>query len=327
MPRAPRVVYEYRIYDVSPANPFVALAGKHWRISDVLSSRLHFHNCLEIGFCRSDSGFIGLSGGKRIPFQAGDIFMIPRHVPHTTCSAKGVRSLWSYLFIDLRHIASGLTESLPPLTEENVLGPCLRLRPADHPRIHFLSEALLEECLQDEKLREEGAEGSSTLWRLYGTTLFMELMQLSPRAESAPEDRASRVFILKPALDYIQSHYMEKCDIPELSECCHLSESHFRRVFGDIMGESPLQFLTRTRIREACTLLDTTDDAILSISQAVGIPSISSFNRNFHDFMGVSPREYRARHEGERSADRSVLAYQGWILPEETPLNGRREKI
>ncbi len=328
MPRAPRVVYEYRIYDVTPSMPFITLTGDHWRISNVLSSRLHFHNCLEIGFCRSDSGFIGLSGGKRMSFCAGDIFLIPRHVPHTTCSAEGTRSLWNYLFIDLRYIAASLSEGFhPSVTKENALAPCLRIRGEEHPRIRFLAEALLEECRLAESARKEGTETPSIFWRLYGSTLFMEIMRLVPQTETGSEEQAPRFFILKPALDYIQNHYMEPCGISDLSDICHLSESHFRRIFRDIMGESPLQFVTRTRIREACVLLDTTDDAILNISQAVGIPSISSFNRNFHDFMGVSPREYRSRHEGEKNSDRSVLAYQGWIQPEEIPRNGQKEKI
>ncbi len=331
MSRSPKVVYEYRIYDITPARPFLSLSGEHWRISDVLSPRLHFHNCLEIGFCRSDSGFIGLTGGRKIDFRAGDIFMIPRHVPHTTCSAPGVRSLWNYLFVDLRFLTGRLPEDLPLLTDEQTMGLCLRIRGEENPRIHFLAEALLEECRLYEQSREEGEKpenaGNHSLCRLYGATLSTELLRMNPAAGKALEEPAFRSFILKPALDYIHDHYMDRCDIPELSSLCHLSESHFRRIFVDIMGEPPLQFVTRTRIREACSLLDTTGDAVLSISQAVGIPSISSFNRNFHDFMGVSPREYRSRRAGEKPGDRSVLAYQGWFQPEETPLGGRKEKI
>ncbi len=330
MPRTPKVVYEYRIYDITPASPFITLTGDHWRISDVLSSRLHFHNCLEIGFCRSDSGIIGLSGGKQIPFQEGDIFIIPRHVPHTTCSSPGVRSLWNYLFVDFQYLNTGLPEGLAPQLDERTIGPCLRIRGQENPRIHFLAEALLEECLQDGADRKEEAELHSapddSLRRLYGAALAEELIRLNPGAEIAAGEPLVRAFILKPALDYIHDHYMDRCDIRELSSLCHLSESHFRRIFVDIMGEPPLQFINRTRIREACSLLDTTGDAVLSISQAVGIPSISSFNRNFHDFMGVSPREYRARREGDGS-DRSVLAYHGWFQPEETPTDGQKEKV
>ncbi len=333
MSRPRKVVYEYRIYDVTPNHPFITLTGDHWRISNVLSSRLHFHNCLEIGFCRSDSGFIALEGGSRIPFQTGDIFMIPRHVPHTTCSAEGVRSLWNYLFIDFQCLSIGRPEGLNLELDERTIGRCLRLREGEHPRLHFLAEALLAECCRFGEAREEGGRperagsGDDWLWRLYGATLAMEMKRQMPGNAVPDEEQMARTFALKPALDHIHDHYMEPCDIPELSALCHLSESHFRRLFSDIMGEPPLQFLNRTRIREACVLLDTTEEAILSISQAVGMPSISSFNRNFHDYMGVSPRVYRDRHAEDRKGERSVLAYRGWTLPEDTPVNREREMV
>ena len=74
---------------------------------------------------------------------------------------------------------------------------------------------------------------------------------------------------------------------------CHISVTHFRRIFHDIMGTSPLDFINSTRIEKACTLLKSTEKSILSISEQVGYHSISSFNRYFIKVMGVSPRTYR----------------------------------
>ena len=46
MPRSKRSIVEYRIYDLPLDLPVFCLSGDDWRISDVLSNRLHFHNCL-----------------------------------------------------------------------------------------------------------------------------------------------------------------------------------------------------------------------------------------------------------------------------------------
>ena len=46
MGRAPHQIVEYRIYELSPQLPVIVLSGEQWRISDTLSGRLHFHNCL-----------------------------------------------------------------------------------------------------------------------------------------------------------------------------------------------------------------------------------------------------------------------------------------
>lgn len=56
MGRHSKTVIEYRSYEFPPHFPLRVIAGEEWRISDVPSGVLHFHNCLEIGICESDSG-------------------------------------------------------------------------------------------------------------------------------------------------------------------------------------------------------------------------------------------------------------------------------
>ena len=66
MSRPPRTVIEYRNYELPADFPIQMLSGENWRISDVPSGVLHFHNCLEIGLCErvtADSwGSAGSSG-------------------------------------------------------------------------------------------------------------------------------------------------------------------------------------------------------------------------------------------------------------------------
>lgn len=162
MARTKKDIIEYRIYELAPDKPFLCLSGEVWRISDVLSDRLHFHNCLEIGFCFSDSGFLGFEDGAAVPFAAGDIFLIPRFVPHTTCSTKGCKSLWSYLFIDPDVFARSLSmrEQSGQMSISSLIGPYLRITAQSHPRLYFLCTCLLEEA-------KERAGGSFPLHALF----------------------------------------------------------------------------------------------------------------------------------------------------------------
>ena len=52
------------------------------------SEHLHFHNCLEVGICHTDSGTLEFCSAMTIPFSAGDVTCIPRNIPHTTYSAR-----------------------------------------------------------------------------------------------------------------------------------------------------------------------------------------------------------------------------------------------
>lgn len=156
--------------------------------------------------------------------------------------------------------------------------------------------------------------------RTYCLALNCELSRL---ARQTPEVRSTspKRFVLQPALEYIHRNYMEPCTIEMLSALCHVSQTHFRRLFLSVMGTSPLQFLNTTRIIHACTALNTTEDPVTAIAQSVGIPSISSFNRNFQQVMGVSPRVYRNSRQARLQAQQRkyILPYKGWMAAEDQP--------
>ncbi len=313
MARTKRDVVEYRIYDLPVDLPVFTLSGEQWRISDQPSSRLHFHNCLEIGFCKSDSGYIRFED-EIVPFRAGDVFLIPRHVPHTTCSTRGCRSQWAYLYVDLDALARSVLDAAKPAAGQSTQWPSRYIKlnsSGKAARLHFLSGCMMEEALH------RPAE-SAQLLRIYAMAMNMELDRYFS-STAQPVSKPSKLFPLKPALEYILDHYMEPCDTETLASMCHLSQTHFRRLFLACMDATPLQFVISTRIYQACILLANTNDPVLTIAQAVGMPSASSFNRNFQQVMGMSPRQYRAsldpngdsaRHAGE------VLAYKGWMLPD-----------
>ena len=314
MPRKPRAVIEYRLYELPDDLPILSLTGERWYISDRLSSHLHFHNCLEIGVCHTESGFM-LLNSERVPFTAGDITLVPRHLPHTTCSTQGCRSRWSYLYIDLERMLRFFTGLVP----DGISQDLMRYFETWHLLSPDRSQALLgpitlliNECQQNNPDRVP-------VIRAYSLVLLLELERLA-RAEAvkAPQKQTS-AFALQPALEYIRLHYMEHCTMRELAAVCHLSETHFRRLFLSVMGSTPLHFLNETRIRHACVALDTANTPITDIAQSVGMPSIASFNRNFQQMMGMSPREYRrsagARHVAGQV--RTILPYRGWTEAEE----------
>ena len=119
--------------------------------------------------------------------------------------------------------------------------------------------------------------------------------------------------VIAPALTYINNHYMDNFTICDLADVCNMSQSHFRRVFHELMGIGPLEHLNRTRITKACSLLRMTDESILTIGEQVGFRSMSSFNRHFAEAMGCSPSEWRRSVGTGRST--SILKYNGWLTP------------
>ena len=309
MPQSKSKVVEYRIYELPLELPIVCLTGDNWRISDVPSERLHFHNCMEIGFCHTDSGYIGFENDREA-FTAGDIFVIPRHVPHTTYSQEGCKSRWSYLFVDLDALTSSLlpSDEAYRLKRKARLSKPIKLTRETDERLYFLCNCMLEEASSEEP-------DARSMLQIYALAAASELQRRRPDA-SLPQTKNSKAFPLKPALEYIHDHYMEPCDASTLASLCHLSQTHFRRLFLSCMGSTPLQFVISTRIYQACVMLLNSDEPVLTIAQAVGMPSVSSFNRNFQQVMGMSPRQYRATNIRPSPMKGSILPYRGRTLPE-----------
>jgi AraC family transcriptional regulator len=72
-----------------------------------------------------------------------------------------------------------------------------------------------------------------------------------------------------------------------------MSPFHFLRVFRQVTGLTPHQYLLRTRLREAATRLAAGQERILDIALASGFEDLSNFNHAFRAEFGVSPRVYR----------------------------------
>ncbi len=313
MARRARQVIEYRVYELDTDFPALLLDGEQWHISDVKSKRLHFHNCLEIGVCHTNSGTL-LVRDEPYTFRAGDVTLLPRHVPHTTYSSRGMSSLWSYLFVDLRELLSETLHAeedfeLASFSPQNFVH---LFRGDGYPKIRFLASSVIDEMKAQQPHYRESTKGLLT-------ALFYEFSRaLKASADTPAVKKRKDTLVLTPALNYINENYMRKVSVDELAEMCHLSTTHFRRLFLTIMGSSPHSFINQTRITRACTMLQTTDQAILNISETVGFVSVSSFNRCFQQMIGETPRRYRNPEGPEHKPKRpqSIVQYRGWEAPD-----------
>lgn len=71
------------------------------------------------------------------------------------------------------------------------------------------------------------------------------------------------------------------------------SRYHYLRLFQQVTGVTPHQFVLRARLRAAALRLLDGDDKVIEIALGAGFGDVSNFNAAFRREFGVSPRAYR----------------------------------
>lgn len=98
-------------------------------------------------------------------------------------------------------------------------------------------------------------------------------------------------------LEYMRKHFNRKLSVTELAAQVPLSRTALYRLFVDEIGHSMMEELVRLRINEAKKLLRETRMKIGEITTHCGFSTIINFSRAFQNSCGMSPSEYRAKHQ------------------------------
>lgn len=97
-------------------------------------------------------------------------------------------------------------------------------------------------------------------------------------------------------IEYISTHYKSRIDVKDLARITSLSVSQFERVFRANFGMTPVKFINRFRVHQACVALLRTNHTITQIAHDCGFCDHSHLSREFVRIMGKSPGQYRKSH-------------------------------
>lgn len=100
---------------------------------------------------------------------------------------------------------------------------------------------------------------------------------------------------LSEAFEYIDLHYQQKMTLDEVAMVTGFSVPHFSRLIRKATGKSFITYLNHYRINKAIAqMLD--GKSITEAAYESGYGNISSFNRSFKTYKGMSPRLYMKRY-------------------------------
>jgi transcriptional regulator GlxA family with amidase domain len=83
--------------------------------------------------------------------------------------------------------------------------------------------------------------------------------------------------------------------VEALATTIGLSRSAFALRFKQLVGEGPMEYITRWRMYKASDLLRESEKNQMSIANMVGYDSDSAFNKAFKRIIGITPGEYRRK--------------------------------
>lgn len=102
-------------------------------------------------------------------------------------------------------------------------------------------------------------------------------------------------YTLNRILKHIHMNIESYISLQTISEELNLSKPYISLVFKEHMSITVMDYITNLKINRAKTLLTTTTQSIMEISQILGFHDSSHFGKAFKKVTGVTPREYRNR--------------------------------
>lgn len=299
---------EFRFYELPLDEPALALTGSKWiQVYGENIDKQHFHNLMEIGYCHYGSGDLAFEE-ERHRFDADMISCIPANYLHVTKSDTDVMAFWEYLFIspeEILHRQGRMPQEIQAL-REIVNRRAFFFRAEENPAIAMLVRAIFQE------MKQKGAYYRNCVEGLVYALLF-EIARVNGKEPDAAAGKTNTMQ-LEQAIAYVEENYRRNFRIADLADECHMSETHFRRVFQEKMNMTPIEYVNFVRIKKACELIDRTDISMEEVAEQVGFVTPSTFNRNFRRIIGTSPYQWKKRpdnHAG-KLLDYRISALKGW---------------
>ena len=252
----------------------------------------HWHQWFEINYqVKGDA--VSRIGQETIYMSPGDAVFINANVLHSVDSINEVLPKYYTLFFDMDFLTGGFNT----LYSQKYVMPVLNsaglqsfvIRPDSTNGIRMLGcLADLIELFDREPFGFEFKIRSrlSDFWLiLFETTT--EIRQKSTNSTQIDDAK------IRNMIEFIENHYFEKILVEDIAGAAGVSERECTRCFSKVIGQPPIDYLNRFRIRQAAGMLVETDRPIGDISGRCGFISDSYFGKIFKELMGCTPSDYR----------------------------------
>lgn len=282
--------------------PFVINGVKSWiecidlskqKPSQKIPSLYHYHDYIELLYATDANAYVWFNGKKQ-SFHTGDLVIVNSKVPHTltfneVSSYICIKFLPQILYADENSL-SEFKYALPFLLENS------------HQKVfdkHALSGvdvgSLIIEIMTEWKNKKPAYELviRANILKLFAG-IFREWSEhnVLGNYSQIPDT-------IKSALAYVEEN-LDSVTEKDVADHCNVSYNHFSFIFKNAMGKSFNEYITFLRLREAETLLLSSNMSITEIAASSGFSTTSYFIAKFKKSKGITPRQFREKTFGAK---------------------------
>ena len=273
------------------------------------SNRVILFHVIATGTC-----WVAIGDGERHWANAGDVIVLPygdqhrmggvRDAEHVAMSAILQKPPWRVMPV-IRHgangertdVVCGYLHSQDPLFDPSlrVFPPVFVVRPPEGPAADWVRANVAYAVDR----AGDGTDEPNVVTARLPEMLLIEVLRLHLASAPAAGEgwlAALNDTVLRPALSLLHSHPERRWTVSDLARETAVSRSVLDVRFRELLGRSPIRYLTDWRMHLAEELLATTDLTVSTVARRIGYEAEEAFSRAFKRTHGQSPTAWRAAH-------------------------------
>ncbi|RQW64838.1 AraC family transcriptional regulator [Vibrio viridaestus] len=258
---------------------------------------MHSHNYYELFLVEKGSCTHEFNNSKAL-LVPGDCFLLPANRAHGF-TIHSVSSIFNCQFFleELSDEIASMVIDLEDMLPKDIATPVnldfdindqgiIHLEPHEMSFLITMLYNMLEE-------QDKGYENYALMKTKYLEILILMIKRkMKAQYESYIYQLEKNDNLIFKILNSIEMNLDGDIDFQAIAQKHNISLNHFRRIFKETTGLTPVDYLNRLRITRASHMLVSTDKMISEIALEVGLYDYNYFSRLFKKYVGCSPRLY-----------------------------------
>jgi AraC-like DNA-binding protein len=251
----------------------------------------HKHNFGEIVFIISGSG-VHITEEDEYPLKPGDVFVINGAQAHGFTKLKNLHLINIVYCHDKFNALREEFNGLPGFNVLFDLEPTLRKSHGFKSKLH-LNSSQINEITALLKLLEKEYNNKLPWNKMAAESIFkMIVIKICRDYCHLDAPKTDILFKIEKSLNFMKRNFVNPITLRQLAKEADMSIPVYRRIFKEITGLPPINFLLRLRIAEAARLLAEENLKVNEAAIKAGFNNQSYFVRTFKKVFGTTPKNY-----------------------------------